>query len=54
MHWGGYGGSFLTMDPASGISCGYAQSQLIMDGGAFTDRRRVEFWRLLGEITATL
>ena len=54
MHWGGYGGSFLTMDPASGISCGYAQSQLLMDGGPFADRRRVEFWRLLGEITATL
>ncbi len=54
MHWGGYGGSFLTMDPANGISCGYAQSQLLLDGGAFTDRRRVEFWRLLGEITATL
>lgn len=54
MHWGGYGGSFLTMDPASGISCGYAQSQLLLDGGPFADRRRVEFWRLLGEITATL
>ena len=54
MHWGGYGGSFLTMDPASGISCGYAQSRLLLDGGAFSDRRRVEFWRLLGEITDTL
>jgi CubicO group peptidase (beta-lactamase class C family) len=54
MHWGGYGGSFLTMDPASGISCGYAQSQLLLDGGPFLDRRRVEFWRLLGEISRTL
>jgi CubicO group peptidase (beta-lactamase class C family) len=54
MHWGGYGGSFLTMDPASGISCGYAQSQLLLDGGPFLDRRRVEFWRLLGEISAAL
>jgi CubicO group peptidase (beta-lactamase class C family) len=54
MHWGGYGGSFLTMDPANGISCGYAQSQLLLDGGPFLDRRRVEFWRLLGEITRTL
>jgi CubicO group peptidase (beta-lactamase class C family) len=54
MHWGGYGGSFLTMDPASGISCGYAQSQLLLDGGPFLDRRRVEYWRLLGEITRTL
>lgn len=54
MHWGGYGGSFLTMDPASGISCGYAQSQLLLDGGPFADRRRVEFWRLLGDVTNTL
>jgi CubicO group peptidase (beta-lactamase class C family) len=54
MHWGGYGGSFITMDPASGVSCGFAQSQLLLDGGPFADRRRVEFWRLLGEITATL
>jgi CubicO group peptidase (beta-lactamase class C family) len=54
MHWGGYGGSFLTMDPVSGISCGYAQNQLLLDGGPFADRRRVEFWRLLGEITPTL
>ncbi len=54
MHWGGYGGSFLTMDPDTGISCGYAQSQLLLDGGPFLDRRRVEFWRLLGEISAAL
>ena len=54
VHWGGYGGSFLTMDPASGISCGYAQNQLLLDGGPFADRRRVEFWQLLGEITETL
>ena len=54
MHWGGYGGSFLTMDPATGISCGFAQSQLLLDGGPFADRRRVEFWRLLGEISAAL
>jgi CubicO group peptidase (beta-lactamase class C family) len=54
MHWGGYGGSFLTMDPAIGISCGYAQSQLLLEGGPFLDRRRVEFWRLLGEISRTL
>ena len=54
MHWGGYGGSFLTMDPVSRISCGYAQSQMLLDGGPFADRRRVECWRLLGEITSTL
>ena len=54
VHWGGYGGSFLTMDPASGISCGYAQNQLLLDDGPLADPRRVEFWRLLGEITDTL
>ncbi len=54
IHWGGYGGSFLTMDPASGISCGYAPNQLLIDGGPWADPRRIEFWRLLGEITDTL
>jgi CubicO group peptidase (beta-lactamase class C family) len=54
MHWGGYGGSFLTMDPATAISSAFAQNQLLTDGGARGDQRRVEYWRLLGEITRTL
>jgi len=42
------------MDPATGISCGFAQSQHLLDGGPFADRRRVEYWRLLGDISRTL
>lgn len=53
-HWGGYGGSFLTMDPATAITCAFAQNQLLTDGGPRGDQRRVEYWRLLGEITRTL
>ena len=54
MHWGGFGGSFLTMDPASGISCGFAPSQLMI-GDAFGDDPRIAtYWRLLGEISKEL
>jgi CubicO group peptidase (beta-lactamase class C family) len=51
LHWGGFGGSFLTMDPATGISCGFAPSQLHFDGESRADPRRPTFWRLLGEIS---
>lgn len=54
MHWGGYGGSFLTMDPATAITSAFAQNQLLTDNGPQGDERRAEYWRLLGEITATL
>jgi CubicO group peptidase (beta-lactamase class C family) len=54
LHWGGYGGSFLTMDPESGISCGFAPNQL-MNGDAFGDDPRLNtYWRLLGEISKDL
>jgi len=54
LHWGGFGGSFLTMDPATGISCGFAPNQLVFDGESRADPRRVEYWRLLGEISETV
>ena len=54
LHWGGFGGSFLTMDPATGISCGLAPNQLVFDGESRADPRRVEYWRLLGEISETV
>ncbi len=54
MHWGGYGGSFLTMDPASGISCGFAQNQLMEGDGFGDDPRLSTYWRLLGEISNEL
>ncbi len=51
IHWGGYGGSFLTMDPATGIACGFAQNQLLIGDGHRDDPRLLEFWKLLGEIS---
>ena len=53
MHWGGYGGSFLAMDPVAGVSFAFAQNQLLRDGGPRDDPRRIEFWRLVREITGT-
>ena len=54
MHWGGYGGSFLAMDPVIGASFAFAQNQLLRDdGGPWADPRRVEFWRLFREIATT-
>ncbi len=54
MHWGGYGGSFLTMDPVTSITSVFAQNQLLTSGGPRGDARRAEFWRLLGEVTRDL
>lgn len=54
LHWGGYGGSFLTMDPATAISCGFTPNQLMI-GEQFGDDPRLEtYWRLLGEISNDL
>ncbi len=50
-HWGGYGGSFMTMDQASGISAGYAQNQLLIGDGYGSDPRLIGFIELLGEIS---
>ena len=52
MHWGGYGGSFLTMDPVNEVTFAFAQNQLITEGGPRGDERRLVYWRLLGEILA--
>ncbi len=54
VHWGGYGGSFLTMDPETGISCGFAQSQLLIGDGHRDDPRLLRYWGLLGEISGQL
>ena len=34
LHWGGYGGSFCTMDLDAGICCAYAMNHLLPDFGA--------------------
>jgi CubicO group peptidase (beta-lactamase class C family) len=54
LHWGGYGGSFVTMDPASGVCCGFAQNQLHAGDGFGDDPRLTTYWRLLGEISNDL
>ena len=54
MHWGGYGGSFLSMDPVTAVSFAFAQNQLLRDGGPRDDPRRIEFWRLFREISRDL
>ena len=54
MHWGGLGGSFLTMDPASGLACGYAPNQLVIGESPGDDPRLATYWRLLGEISNEL
>ena len=53
-HWGGYGGSFIAMDPASGISAAFAQNQLLPADGYGSDPRFSTFFRLLGEISNTI
>jgi CubicO group peptidase (beta-lactamase class C family) len=53
IHWGGYGGSFLTMDPATGTSCGFAPSHLMIGDEYGDDPRMDSYWRLLGEISNT-
>jgi CubicO group peptidase (beta-lactamase class C family) len=52
-HWGGYGGSFITMDRASRISCGFAPNRLVIDDGVYGDRL-TEMWQTLGEISLSL
>ena len=52
VHWGGYGGSFVTMDPATEVTFAFAQNQLITEGGPRGDERRSHYWRLLGDILA--
>lgn len=53
-HWGGYGGSFGMMDPATGVSCGYAPNNLHIDGSPFADPRLKRLWAALGELLPAL
>lgn len=54
LHWGGYGGSFLTMDPATAISCGFTPNQLMIGDKFGEDPRLATYWRLLGELSNDL
>jgi CubicO group peptidase (beta-lactamase class C family) len=54
LHWGGYGGSFLTMDPATGLSCAYAPNQLVIGDGFGDDPRISGQWQRLRELSPDL
>lgn len=55
MHWGGYGGSWLTMDPATGLSTAFVPNKLrVGEPGKPWDDRNERFTRVIGEISRTL
>ena len=55
MHWGGYGGSFLTMDPAIGNQLRVRARTNSWSATDFGDDPRIAtYWRLLGEISNEL
>ncbi len=58
MHWGGYGGSGASMDPASGLSFGYAPNNWtvpeVPEGQLALDRRLVRFFDAFKEVAAGL
>jgi hypothetical protein len=53
-HWGGVGGSFVTMDMVSEVSCAFTPSlmQVVMDRGA--EPRQKALWATLGDICGRL
>jgi CubicO group peptidase (beta-lactamase class C family) len=63
-HWGGFGGSFITMDSESGITCGYAPNRLLVGDGRPPTSRPVmgqivgdrfnEWWRTIGDVSRAL
>ena len=52
IHWGGYGGSWATMDPASGISAAYAPNHLLL--GDPQHLRQAGQWQALTDALANL
>jgi CubicO group peptidase (beta-lactamase class C family) len=52
IHWGGMGGSWLTMDPASGISCAYTPNRMLM--GNLELLRQAEQWQVLMDVLPRL
>jgi CubicO group peptidase (beta-lactamase class C family) len=59
-HWGGWGGSFLTMDPATKVSCAYAPNLMRMadqfdDRGVLWEEPRFGgWWKLAGDASRSL
>ena len=52
IHWGGYGGSWLTMDPESGISCAYTPNRWLIAEAWY--RRQFKQWRVLSDALHSL
>lgn len=52
IHWGGYGGSWVTMDPASGISAAYAPNRLLL--GEPQRLRQAGQWQALTDVLANV
>jgi CubicO group peptidase (beta-lactamase class C family) len=52
IHWGGYGGSWLTMDPAAGITCAYTPNRWL-DGDEWLIRQ-AEQWQVLFDLLRNL
>ena len=53
-HWGGFGGSFASMDMATGVSCGYVPNLLRADENGLAEKRRMDMWAVLGKVTLAL
>ena len=58
MHWGGFGGSLATMDPATGMSVGFAPNRLLEgenpDGKIRMQDRLTTLIRTIGDVSRTL
>jgi CubicO group peptidase (beta-lactamase class C family) len=58
MHWGGYGGSLAMMDPATGMSVGYAPNRLLAehspDGSIMIQDRLATLIRTIGDVSRSL
>ncbi len=52
-HWGGYGGSGVTMDLATGLSLGFVPNRLIASDDLF-EPRVAGLWQTLGAISAEM
>jgi CubicO group peptidase (beta-lactamase class C family) len=53
-HWGGYGGSFLVMDPSTGVSCAYAMNNLLVGDNLLEYPRITHLWSTLGDVMGRL
>ena len=51
MHWGGYGGSFVTMDPATGLSVAFAPNRLLLGDGPHHEDRLLRYMATIGEVS---